>query len=127
VHPVQLRRSRFIAKYLFLFANRLRQQSVARDKQRRAARPLITARHGPTDCYWAVRRLHGVRGRRVKALTNGKREQRVAAYFAIAVKTPPVSVGTLGPQASVSWQMQAWATSCVSSGFWSRAAELPPA
>jgi hypothetical protein len=44
----------------------------------------------------------------VKASTHGKHKQGVSAST-IAVRTPPMSVGALRPQASLSYQIYVWA------------------
>ena len=75
---------------------RKRIQSVARDKERHAVRALITSASWPDRLLLRPLSLQSnVSEQCAKTLTCGNREQRVAAPFSIAVRTPPISVGAL--------------------------------
>jgi hypothetical protein len=85
--------------------NQLRQQRVALPDTHRRAQTINNNRHGRRDCRCALPNISTASSQRAKTLTHG---QSVVAPSAIAVKTPLVSVGALGPQTTLSYQMRAW-------------------
>jgi hypothetical protein len=71
---------------------------------------------GPPDCYCAIPLLDSNVGSTTRQGIDAREEKpKPCAPPAIAIRTPPVSVGALRPQATLSYQMRAWAVPGVTS------------
>jgi hypothetical protein len=109
MRPVRLRRAGLVPSAYFLFAIGSAKWAVLRYATGATARALLTS-HGPTDCCWLRRAV------RLMLLLQGPPS-------AITLRIPPGSVGALGTQATLSYQMQAWAAPWVTAGLRRRVAE----